>query len=132
MARALVTWFSLSGNTQKMGEEIAKSLQSEGLSVDIKPIADVSAAELAKYDVLVFGSPTYYGSMAYQVKKLLDESVKFHGQLDGKIGAAFASSANIAGGNETTIMGILNAFLIHGMVVQGDPSRRPLRSGGHK
>jgi len=121
MVKALVTWFSLSGNTQKMGEEIAKSLQAEGLSVDIKPIANVSAAELAKYDVLVFGSPTYYGSMAYQVKKLLDESVKFHGQLDGKIGAAFASSANIAGGNETTIMGILNAFLIHGMVIQGDP-----------
>jgi NAD(P)H dehydrogenase (quinone) len=32
----------------------------------------------------------------------------------------FSSSANIAGGNETTILSILEAMLIHGMVVQGD------------
>ena len=59
--------------------------------------------------------------MAYQIKKLLDESVKLHGQFDGKLGAAFSTAANIAGGNETTILDILNAFLIHGMIVQGDP-----------
>lgn len=32
MAKALVTWFSLSGNTQKRGEEMVQSLQAEGLS----------------------------------------------------------------------------------------------------
>jgi NAD(P)H dehydrogenase (quinone) len=41
--------------------------------------------------------------------------------LDGRVGAAFSSSANIGGGNETTILDILNAMLIHGMMVQGDP-----------
>ena len=54
------------------------------------------------------------------MKKLLDESVTFHGRLEGKIGGAFASSANIAGGNETTVLSILQALLIHGMIVQGD------------
>ena len=58
--------------------------------------------------------------MAAEIKKLLDQSVKFHGRLDGKIGAAFASSANVGGGNETTILDILNAMLIHGMIIQGD------------
>ena len=76
---------------------------------------------MLKVDAIVIGSPTYYGSMAAEIKKLLDDSVKFHGKLDGKIGAAFASSANIAGGNETTILDILNAMLIHGMIIQGDP-----------
>jgi NAD(P)H dehydrogenase (quinone) len=38
------------------------------------------------------------------------------------VGGAFASSANIAGGNETTILDILNALLIHGMVIQGCPN----------
>lgn len=59
--------------------------------------------------------------MAAEIKKLLDDSVKFHGKLEGKIGAAFASSANVGGGNETTILDILNAMLIHGMIIQGDP-----------
>ena len=42
-------------------------------------------------------------------------------KLDGKVAAAFTSSANIAGGNETTIMGIIEVMLIAGCVVQGDP-----------
>ena len=30
-------------------------------------------------------------------------------------------SANVAGGNETTILDILNAMFIHGMIIHGDP-----------
>ena len=37
------------------------------------------------------------------------------------IGGAFSSAANIGGGNETTILSILQAMLIHGMIVQGNP-----------
>jgi NAD(P)H dehydrogenase (quinone) len=59
--------------------------------------------------------------MAAQIKELFDDSVKFHSKLEGKVGAAFASSANVGGGNETTVLDILNAMLIHGMIIQGDP-----------
>ncbi len=48
-----------------------------------------------------------------------DESITHHGDLDGMVGGAFSSSANPAGGNETTIMSILEALLIHGMVIKG-------------
>lgn len=57
--------------------------------------------------------------MANPVKKLLDDLVILHGKLEGKVGGAFISSANIGGGNETTILSILQAFLMHGMVIQG-------------
>ena len=56
--------------------------------------------------------------MAAEIKKLMDESVKHHGRLDGKVGAAFASAA--ISGHETTVMSILQVLLIHGMVIQGD------------
>ncbi|MBU4305055.1 MAG: flavodoxin domain-containing protein [Candidatus Omnitrophica bacterium] len=121
MAKALVAYYSSTGHTKRMADEIAAALVKEGMNVTNKDIAQVSAEELINYDALVFGSPTYYGAMAYQVKKILDESVVLHGRLDGKIGAAFSSAANIAGGNETTILDILHAFLIHGMIIQGDP-----------
>lgn len=120
MAKALVVYYSRSGNTKKMAEIISEILKNEGLTVDIKNTEYTKADELIDYDVLVFGSPTYYGSMAYQLKQLIDESVKLHGKLQGKLGAAFSSAGNVAGGNETTISGIINAFLIHGMIVQGD------------
>ena len=90
------------------------------MEVQVKKVEETAPEELLKADGIIVGSPTYYGSMAAEIKELFDRSVKFHGQLEGKIGAAFSSAANIGGGNETTIMDILKAFLIHGMVVQGD------------
>jgi NAD(P)H dehydrogenase (quinone) len=125
MAKALVIYYSRTGHTKKMAEYILEGIKKEekgeGFKAFIKDVKDVKAEELLDYDAIIIGSPTYYGSMAGEIKKLLDDSVKFHGRLEGKIGAAFASSANVGGGNETTVLDILNAMLIHGMIIQGDP-----------
>ena len=120
MAKALVIYYSRSGNTRKMAEAVAGSLKKEGIETVLKDVLDVSVDELAGFQAIVIGSPTYYGTMSAEIKKLFDDSVKFHGKLDGKIGAAFSSSANLAGGNETTVLDILKAMLIHGMIIQGD------------
>lgn len=121
MAKIIVIYYSRSGNTRKMAEAISEGVKKEGLEVAVKDVKDVSVDELLKYEGIIIGSPTYYGTMAAEIKKLLDDSVKFHGKLEGKVAAAFSSSANIAGGNETTVLDILNAMLIHGMIIQGDP-----------
>jgi NAD(P)H dehydrogenase (quinone) len=120
MAKALVIYYSRSGNTRKMAEIFGEAIKKEGVEVSIKDIKAVDPADLLDYQAIIIGSPTYYGLMSAEIKKLLDDSVKFHGKLDGKIGAAFSTSANIAGGNETTIVALLNAMLIHGMIIQGD------------
>ena len=119
MSKVLVAYYTKTGNTQKMAEAVAEGVRSGGVEVDLKPVTEVTPEDMLQYDGLIFGSPTYYGAMAWEMKKLLDQSVRFHGQLEGKVGAAFSSAANIGGGNETTILNILNAFLIHGMIVQG-------------
>jgi len=121
MAKALIVYYSRSGNTRKMAETIAEGVKKEEVAAEVRDVKDVTPDDLKAFDAIVVGSPTYYGSMAAEIKKLFDDSIRFHGKLDGKIGAAFASSANIGGGNETTILDILNAMLIHGMIVQGDP-----------
>lgn len=121
MAKGIVIYYSRSGNTKQMAEIIAKSMSDTGVETICEIVDKVKVDDLLKYDAIVVGSPTYYGSMASQIKHLIDESVVKHGQLDGKVGAAFTSSANIGGGNETTVLGILQAMLISGMVIQGDP-----------
>lgn len=120
MHRILVAYYSRSGNTRKMADSVAEGIKKGGAEAVVKDIKEVRAEELLEYDGIIIGSPTYYGTMAAEVKALLDASVAYHGKLEGKVGAAFSSSANIAGGNETTILDILNAFLIHGMIIQGD------------
>lgn len=121
MAKVLIIYYSRTGNTEKMAKFIEEGIKAGGVEAVTKRVQDTTVDELTEYDGIIAGSPTYYGSMAWELKKLLDESVKLHGKLDGKVGGAFSSAANIGGGNETTILDILNAFLIHGMVIQGDP-----------
>src|SRR3974390_2031786 len=118
MAKGIVVYYSRSGNTKEMAEVIAKAMSDAGVSTECKPADKVRADDLPSYDAVVMGSPCYYGQMAGPVKHLLDEMVSRHGQLNGKIGAAFSSSANIGGGSESTILGIIDAMLIAGMIVQ--------------
>ena len=121
MAKGIVIYYSRSGNTKEMAQIIAEAMNEGGLKTDCKSVEKVHAEDLLAYDAIVMGSPTYYGHMASPIKSLIDDMVSNHGKLDGKIGGAFSSAANIGGGNETTIMGIVEAMLIAGMIVQGDP-----------
>ena len=119
MNRMIVLYHSRTGNTEKMAKAVAEGAAAAGLEVATAKAEGFKAERLKDYGAIAVGSPTYYGSMAAEVKRLFDESVRLHGALEGRVGGAFASSANVGGGNETTIMGILQAMLIHGMVVQG-------------
>lgn len=122
MPKIFITYYSKTGNTEKMAKLIAGGAKKENVAVELKKVEDTQADELLKADGIIIGSPTYYGLPAAPIKKLLDDSVKFHGKLAGKVGGAFTSAANIGGGNETTILAILEAFLIHGMIIQGTSS----------
>jgi NAD(P)H dehydrogenase (quinone) len=118
--KILVSYYSRTGNTKQMAEAIAKGAKEQGVACDLKEVTTVTVDELPDYDALIFGSPTYYGLMAAEMKKLIDDSVKHHGKLTGKIGGAFSSSGMMGGGGETTILSIIQAFLIHGMIIIGD------------
>jgi NAD(P)H dehydrogenase (quinone) len=122
MAKGIVVYYSRTGNTKEMAQVIAKAMNEADLPTECKSVGDVNAEDVFGYDAIVIGSPTYYGQMAAPIKQLIEDLVGRHGQLDGKVGAVFTSSANIGGGNETTIIGIIEAMLISGMVVQGDPN----------
>ncbi|MBU0694620.1 MAG: flavodoxin family protein [Candidatus Omnitrophica bacterium] len=119
--KVVVIYYSRGGTTRKIAEIIHQEINSKEVQTDIFSVEDIEASKLLDYDGIIIGSPTYYGTCAAEIKRLLDDSVAFHGKLDGKVGAAFSSAANVAGGNETTVLSILEALLIHGMIIQGDP-----------
>ncbi len=120
MAKVLIVYQSKSGNTEKMAKMIGEAVEGEGLHVEIKIAKDTTPEDMRAADGIIVGSPTYYGVMGGELKYLFDRSVAVHGKLDGKVGGAFATAA--VSGFETTIRGIHDAMLIHGMVIQGDPS----------
>lgn len=121
MPKILIAYFTKSGNTRTMAESVAEGARGVAdCEVVLKPINEIiEAAEMLDYDGFVVGSPVYYGMPAAPIKQLFDNSVVLHGRLAGRVGAAFASSGNVGGGNETTCMAILQMMLVHGMFAVG-------------
>lgn len=120
MPQVLILYYSRSGHTAKMADLVADGVRESGASVTVTAVGKASVDDLLHYDGVIMGSPTYYGTMAAALKQFLDDSVKHHGKLVGKVGGAFSSSGGVAGGNETTVLDIVKALLIHGMIVPGN------------
>jgi len=125
MVKILVVYDSETGNTEKMAFAVADGVkQVRGTNVVVKKAKETSNEDLLNADGIIVGSPTYYGQMSGTVKELFDKSVEIHGKLEGKVGAAFTSSGGTASGAETTLLSILQAMLIHGMIIQGRPNNK--------
>lgn len=126
MVKILISYSSQTGNTKVMAEKIREGIESAGsIEVLLKPVKDTTNQDMLDADGIIIGSPTYFGTLTAETKELIDKSIKNFGKLKGKVGGAFASSGGIAGGNETTILTILQGLLVHGMVIQG------LQHGSH-
>lgn len=102
-----------------MAEAVAEGAKNAGAEVTLSDVKECDPKQLLDYDGIIAGSPTYYGILAGEMKDFFDRSVKYHGKLEGKVGGAFASAMAPGGGNETTVITILQMMLVHGMVVQG-------------
>jgi len=118
----LVLYFSKSGNTKKLAEKIAQGVEKmEGVKALSKHTSEVTKDDFLASSGIIAGSPVYFGVMAAELKRVFDEFVGTRKRMEGKVGAAFATSGDPTGGKETTMMSIIQALLIYGMVVVGDP-----------
>lgn len=125
MPKILIIYQSVSGNTAAMAEAVAEGVRNAGVEVIKKKLEDTSVDDLMEPEGIIIGSPTYFAATTAEVKRFIDGSIKHYKNLEGKVGAAFASAGGIGGGGETAILDILRAFLVHGMIVPG------FVSGGH-
>jgi NAD(P)H dehydrogenase (quinone) len=120
--QVLIMYYSRSGNTKKLAEKIAKGVKEvEGVKAVLKPASQVTKDDFVVSDGIIAGSPVYFGTMAAELKEVFDKFVGIRRHMEDKIGAAFATSADPSGGKETTILSIIQAMLIYGMMVVGDP-----------
>jgi len=143
MAKALILYYSSYGHIEEMAAAMAEGVRAAGAEADIKRVPetvprDVAEAshyklaqaapiaavdDLANYDAVIIGAPTRYGRMPAQMAAFLDQTGGLwkRGALNGKIGAAFTSSASQHGGNEMTLISIIATLMHLGMVIVGLP-----------
>ena len=90
MPKILILYYSRTGNTQKMARAVAEGVRTaQGVEVELKYHA--TPEELADFDAIVIGVPTYHHDMTNDMKKLLEEAAVKNISLKDKIGAAFGS-----------------------------------------
>lgn len=153
-AKVLIVFYSRTGNMAQLADTIAEGAREAGAEVRMARVDDLAPQEVinsvpgwreshaalkAKYpepqlsdlewaDAIIFGSPTRYGNMAAELKLFIDKTGPLWaaGKLVNKVGSAFTSTATIHGGNETTLVTMLNPMIHLGMIIvtpgYADPS----------
>ena len=143
MSKVLVLYYSSYGHIETMARAVAEGARAAGATVDLKRVPETvpeevankahfklqqdapiaTPDELAGYDAIIIGAPTRYGRMPSQMAAFLDQTggLWASGALNGKVGAAFTSTATQHGGQETTLFSIITNLLHFGMVVVGLP-----------
>ena len=144
MPRILVLYHSTYGHIEAMAEAVAEGARSvDGSVVDIRRVPELVPEELARqsgykldqaapvatvdelgdYDAVIVGAGTRYGTAASQMRSFLDQTggLWMKGGLVGKVGSAFTSTATQHGGQETTLIGLIQTLLHHGMLIAGLP-----------
>ncbi len=126
--QVLIVFYSKGGNTKKLAEAIAGGVeQVADVKAVLKGTDEVTDKDFLESDGIIAGSPVYFGVMAAELKRVFDQFVGIRKKMEGKVGAAFTTSGDPTGGKETTMMSIIQALLIYGMVIVGDP----ISASGH-
>lgn len=118
----LVLYYSKGGNTRKLAEAIAEGVEMvDEMTANLKNTDEVSKEDFLSCKGIIAGSPVYFGTMAAQLKEIFDTFISVRKKMEDKVGAAFTTSGDPTGGKETTMMSIIQALMIYGMVIAGDP-----------
>ena len=128
MAKVAVVYHSGYGHTAKQAEAVVVGLQSvAGTTVNAVRIdaeGNITEADwltLAGADGVIFGSPTYMGSVSWQFKKFADASSKpwFVQAWKDKLAAGFTNSASMNGDKGSTIAYMMTFSMQHSMLWVG-------------
>jgi NAD(P)H dehydrogenase (quinone) len=150
MSRAVIVFHSVCGNTFLVAEAFEKALAAAGHEVVLRRVRDTDWLEpqdisdgargilrrmrtlaeaepqdLAGADIVLMGSPVYFGNVSAELKAFMDSTggLWFQGKLWGKKFAAFVSAGNSEGGGDLALQALHTYAFYMGMSVVPLPNR---------
>ena len=118
----VIVYFSGYGHTRRMAESVAQGAGGTLLAVDQDGnLPETGWETLAAADAIIFGAPTYMGSVPWQFKKFLDASSKawYHQSWKDKVAAGFTNSASMNGDKLSTLHYLFTLAMQHSMIWVG-------------
>ena len=122
MSKIVVVYHSGYGHTARLAEAVAQGAGAQLLAVDAEGNLPESGWEaLNTADAIIFGSPTYMGSVSWQFKKFADASSKMWAgqQWKNKIFGGFTNSATMNGDKLSTLHYLFTLAMQHGGIWVG-------------
>lgn len=111
-----ILYSTRTGKTEKVAQFIAEGAKRvEGIEVKLMNLNNLDKDFINDSDGIIFGTPTYYANISWEMKKWIDESNEYN--LEGKLGAAFSTANSIAGGADVALLTIINHLMVKGMMV---------------
>ncbi|MES3041522.1 MAG: flavodoxin family protein [Pseudomonadota bacterium] len=114
----VVLYHSGYGHTEQVAQHIIKGAASvAGIEPVLMSVADLDWAILAQADTLIFGAPTYMGSVSATFKQFMDDSSKIWFQLgwQDKLAAGFTNSGALSGDKQVALQQLQTFAAQHGM-----------------
>ena len=120
--RVLVAYYTLTGNTERVAEGVAKGARRvPGAVVTVKRVEKVTREDLEAADAIVLGAPTYFANIPGAMKVVIDNwNWKWKVDFTDKVGGAFATAGGQVGGKEHVVVSLL-LFMIHNRMVVAGP-----------
>lgn len=122
MSKIAIVYHSGYGHTKRMAEAVAEGAKGELIAIDAEGnITEAQWTTLGAADAIIFGSPTYMGSVSWQFKKFADASSKpwFSQAWKNKISAGFTNSATMNGDKLSTLHYLFTLSQQHSMIWVG-------------
>jgi NAD(P)H dehydrogenase (quinone) len=118
----VIVYHSGYGHTRKVAEAVAEGSRGALLAIDAEGnLPEGGWEKLAAADAIVFGSPTYMGTVSWQFKKFADASSKpwYTQQWKNKLAAGFTNSASMNGDKLSTLHYFFTLSQQHSMLWAG-------------
>lgn len=127
MTQVAIVYHSGYGHTKKAAEAVQAGAAGTGAIATLYAIdaegnvPDGTFDALAAADAIVFGSPTYMGTVSWQFKKFADATSKpwYTQQWKNKVAAGFTNSASMNGDKHSTLHYFITLAMQHSMVWVG-------------
>ena len=119
MAHIIVVYHSGYGHTQRMAQAVAEGANARLLAIDADGnLPEGGWEQLKAADGIIFGSPTYMGSVSWQFKKFADASSKpwYAQEWKDKVAAGFTNSAGMNGDKFNVLTTLFTLAMQHGMI----------------
>lgn len=124
MSKVAIVFHSGYGHTAEVAKAVARGAEAVAeAEVQLIPVAEVEKHwdDLAAADAIIFGAPTYMGSVSAPFKSFMDASSKvwFTQGWKDKIAAGFTHSGSQGGDKYNSITQLFTLAMQHGMVWVG-------------